>query len=256
MPAPIALLTDFPPSDPFAGVMKGVIVSIYPGARIVDLAHGLPRHDVGAAALALLAAEEHFPRGTVFVAVVDPGVGGSRAVLAARSRGRVFLAADNGTLGFLKGRTPPAEVRAVRDRRLLWRDPPSRTFHGRDIFAPAAARLARGLPLAAMGPKVRAFAGAPFPAAHRRPRGALAGEVLGFDGFGNALTNLPATAAGSVAVGRRRVPVLGAYGEARRGSPLAVAGSAGLLEIAVREGSARAVLGLRTGAPVRYNPPR
>ncbi len=251
-PPLVTLTTDFGLQDPFVGVMKGVILGICPGARIVDVTHGIPPQDVLAGCLALGDAAPYFPPDTVHVAVVDPGVGSDRPAVAVRTARALFVAPDNGLLSFLR----PDEVLEVRrlENPDLWLHPVSRTFHGRDVFAPVAAHLARGVPLADVGPEHPGLRRLHLPGPVREP-GAVRGEVLGFDRFGNAVTNIregdlprPGRAA---EVAGRRIPLLGTYAETAPGRALALWGSSGRLEVSVREGSAREALGLRRGDPVR-----
>ncbi len=249
---PIVLLTDFGLRDPFVGVMKGVIAGIAPGARTIDLSHDIPPQDVRAAAVQLWTAYRFFPPRSVFVAVVDPGVGTRRRILAAETPAGIFLAPDNGLLTLVLRDAPPRRVVSVEARR--YRLPAvSATFHGRDVFAPAAAHLARGLRPARLGPRVRAWTVLPF-AAPRRTRSGGTGEVLQVDRFGNAVTNLPgawARRGASVTVrGRRIATVVGTYGDVPRGRPAAVVSSVGTLEIAVNGGSAARRFGLARGAIV------
>jgi len=235
----IALLTDFGAQDPYAGVLKAVILSRCPGANVVDLCHGVGPQDVRQAAFVLRSSAPYFPDGTLFVCVVDPGVGSSRAVLWARSRRHAFLAPDNGLLAWLGGDERLLEVRRVTNR-ALFHPKVSRTFHGRDIFAPVAAALAGGLSPSRLGPRTRGLVRLRFP---RR------GEVLFLDRFGNAVTNLrPADLRGA-----RRLEASGTffplrthYGAVDRGLPLALVGSSGFIELAVREERT----GLKAGDPV------
>lgn len=245
----IALLTDFGHADPFVGVMKGVILSIHPRASIVDLSHGVPAHDVRAAAHALGQGVAFFPRGTIFVAVVDPGVGSGRDILAVRTDRHTFLAPDNGLLDGL----PAREVRRVACERLFLK-PVSHTFHGRDIFAPVAAHLSRGMALSKVGPRLKAL-----PARLGDPRlarrgGAVVGEVVHVDRFGNLVTNIPAAdVAGPVRIRVGRRPVAGmvdSYAEGRPGRAVGIVGSGGTLEIAVGRGRADRLLAAGVGDPV------
>ena len=151
----VTLLTDFGCCDEYVGVIKGVVLSIHPGASIVDISHDMDPQDVVGAAHVLRAAFSWFPQGTVHVAVVDPGVGTQRAILAARCDGHLFLAPDNGLLSPVLLSGSSVAVYAV-ENPALFRHPVSRTFHGRDIFAPVAARLAMGLPLTSVGPSIGA----------------------------------------------------------------------------------------------------
>ncbi|MFH1725044.1 MAG: SAM-dependent chlorinase/fluorinase [Elusimicrobiota bacterium] len=248
----IALLTDFGHKDPFAGIMKGVILARCPWARVVDLCHGVPPQDVRAGALRLMAAVPYFPKGTLFVCVVDPGVGSERAILWARGARGQFLAPDNGLLSWASRVEPLREVRRVANARLFL-DEVSRTFHGRDIFAPVAAALACGVPPSELGPRRRKLVRLPFPEARRRG-GRVRGEVIAFDGFGNAVTNLrPADLRPNVsleACGLALGPLRRAYASVPSGGPLALVGSYGFVELSVRDGNFAAKYRVQVGEPV------
>jgi len=264
-PSPlITLLTDFGLGDPFVGVMKAVILGICPSARIVDLGHEAARFDPLSAGFALATAVPYFPPGTTHVAVVDPGVGGSRRPLAARIDGQLFVAPDNGLLAWLLAGQGRAEVRQIADPRLM-RLPVSATFHGRDVFAPAAAHLARGHPFARVGPVVADPVCPPLPRPAREPGPAVRGQVVWVDRFGNLITNVGAgTLAGlgpaadgglQVEVGPGPVaPVVSHYGAVPSGGLGAVLGSSGHLELFVNRGSAALLLGAGPGTPLRVRP--
>ncbi|GAB4266220.1 MAG: SAM-dependent chlorinase/fluorinase [Deferrisomatales bacterium] len=231
--------------------MKGVILGICPEARVVDLTHGIPPHDILAACLALEAAHSYFPSGTIHVAVVDPGVGTDRAPVAVRTAEQIFVAPDNGLLTFLPSEAI-LEVRRLDNPRLRLH-PVSATFHGRDVFAPAAGHLAAGTPFAELGPRQERLVRLAWP--HPQPTpGGVRGEVLAFDRFGNAVTNLRPTdlppSPRCVEVAGRTLAFAGTYGEVPSGTPLALIGSGGRVEISVREGSAREALGLVRGTPL------
>jgi S-adenosylmethionine hydrolase len=251
-PRCIALLTDFGTRDPFAGAMKGVIAGLAPAARVIDLTHEIPPQDVRSAAVALWMAYRSFPPRTVFVAVVDPGVGTRRRILAAETASGIFLAPDNGLLTLVLREAPPRRVVAVTERR-YWLPGVSATFHGRDVFAPVAARLARGLAVSRLGPPARGRVTLPFGPPVRRKDG-CAGEVLRVDRFGNAMTDIPGAwvrPGDAVSVrGRRVASVARAYGDVPRGRAVAVVSSAGTLEIAVNGGDAAERCRLAPGAPV------
>jgi S-adenosylmethionine hydrolase len=250
----ITLTTDFGLGDTFVGIMKGVILGICPEARLVDLTHEVPRHDVLAAQLALEAAASYFPRGCIHLAVVDPGVGTARRPLCLRAGDTYYVGPDNGLFTFALDRPwtavrledPAFRLAAV-----------SRTFHGRDVFAPAAAHLAAGIPIERLGAPIGDPVRLSVPMA-RLEEGDLVGEVIGVDRFGNLTTSVTERDlerlgfVGEVEVGGRAVAGLSeAYGAVGQGVAGAILGSQGRLEIFVREGSARVVLGLGTGAPVR-----
>jgi hypothetical protein len=257
MPPIITLTTDFGLREPFAGIMKGVILSICPTARLVDLTHEVEPQDVLGACLALEAALPYFPDGTVHLAVVDPGVGGARRPLALSTRGHYLVGPDNGVFTLaLRGARFTAVALTAPEYRLAEL---SRTFHGRDVFAPAAAYLAAAVPLARLGPEVTDPILLPIPGS-RLEAGALVGEVLDVDRFGNLLTSIEAARLAEVpGVGVPAVEVAGqtigglveAYGDGAGGRPAAIVGSTGRLEVFVRSGSARMVLGAGRGAPVR-----
>jgi S-adenosyl-L-methionine hydrolase (adenosine-forming) len=257
MPRPvIALLTDFGTRDHYAGTMKGVMLGICPDATLVDISHDVPAHDVLAGALELAAACPYFPSGTIFLAVVDPGVGSSRRGIAAEADDFRFVAPDNGVLTGVLDEHPPKRVVELTERKYA-RPTVSRTFEGRDRFAPAAAWLARGIDLTALGRPAGAIHRLEIP----QPRvesDRIEGEVVRVDHFGNLITNIrrktfEALAAGplDIRVGAHQVPrVVSTYADAPRGEVCALFGSTDHLEIAVSGGSAGAALDLRRGAAV------
>lgn len=244
----VALLTDFGLRDPYVGIMKGVVLSICPDARLVDLGHDIPPQDVGAASRTLLASAPYFPEGTIFAAVVDPGVGTDRAAVAVRAGGRFYVGPDNGLLGGLE------IERAVRiENKAVILQPTSATFHGRDVFAPAAAHLARGVKLDFLGPRLESLRRGPALSVPRKVRGGLSGSIVAVDRFGNLITDIPADAlpdAAAVRLGRRWIGIVRTYASVKPGELAAVAGSSGTLEIAQRNGDARAATGASVGAPV------
>ncbi len=249
----IALLTDFGTEDWFVGAMKGVILSVHPAASIVDITHAIPAGDIRAAAFNLMAAQTSFPEKTIFVAVVDPGVGGPREALLVEAEGRYYLAPDNKLLSFaLAGKK--RRIRVLENPALRLPEI-SRTFHGRDVFSPAAAHLSLGVPPASFGPIRKSLLEWPWPKP-RHDGKKIAGEIMHIDHFGNAITNIPAAMLGqfpgkwSVKAGGKRVPVKDFYAQAPAGQALALIGSCGLLEVSVNGGHAAKKLGLRIGTPV------
>ncbi|OGR57298.1 MAG: hypothetical protein A2X36_14540 [Elusimicrobia bacterium GWA2_69_24] len=248
----IALLTDFGSRDPYVGVMKGVLLGRAPGARIVDLCHEVPPQDVRMGALHLLAAAPFFPAGTLFVCVVDPGVGTARAVLWASDGRRQYLAPDNGLLSWTLRGAAGLELRRVTNRSLFLPEV-SRTFQGRDVFAPVAAALAGGLSPEELGPRCVSCKRLPFPAVRRRG-GAVRGEVIAVDGFGNAVTNIRAADLGPGKAFSARGVQFGAlresYASARPGRPLALTGSLGFVEFALRDGNLAESHDIRIGEVV------
>jgi hypothetical protein len=250
----IALLTDFGTVDPYLGAMKGAILSVCPEATLVDLVHEVPAHDVLAGALALEAAYPAFPAGTVFVAVVDPGVGSARRGLAIQAGEHVLVGPDNGLFTFVLRAHPEARVHAIVNA-ALGRAPVSPVFHGRDVFGPVAAHLARGLALEDVGPRVGDAMVLDVPSPRRLEDGGLEAVVVHVDRFGNLTTNLSARECQGPAlhvwVGGVVVPFVGSYADVPRGAPCALLGSSGRLEVAVREGSAAVALRAGKGTPVR-----
>jgi hypothetical protein len=253
----ITLLTDFGLEDGYVAAMKGVIAGIAPDADVVDVTHLIPPQDVASGRFRLLTATPYFPPGTVHLAVVDPGVGTRRRAVAVRSSSGSFLVGpDNGLLlGALEADPAVAAVELSEPR--FWRTTaPSATFHGRDVFAPVAAHLARGVALELLGPAVApdSLVTVELPAWRPVPGGAE-GAVQAMDRFGNLISNVPGTVlsgndawtawiAGRTVTGRRT------YGDVSPGEALALVGSHGFVEIAVRQGSARDALGASIGIAV------
>jgi S-adenosylmethionine hydrolase len=253
----IALLTDFGSSDHYAGTMKGVILGICPDATLVDVTHDIPPHDVMAGALELAAAFKYFPVGSIFVAVVDPGVGSPRRGIAAEAGGYRFVAPDNGVLTATFDETPPKKVVELTERRYA-RPTVSRTFEGRDRFAPAAAWLGKGIALGALGRSVSDWRRLDLPTP-RASDDAVVGEVIRIDRFGNLVTNVERRLFERVAgegrmeicAGEHLIPrLVGTYAEAGDGGAFALFGSTDRLEIAVNGASAAERLGLARGARV------
>jgi S-adenosylmethionine hydrolase len=240
----ITLLTDFGTADGYVGEMKGVLLSQAPNAEIVDITHDIPAQDVESARLVVARVWRRFPDGTVHVVVVDPGVGSARAALAIASGGRFLVGPDNGVLS-------PALL--LGDARVVALSIPagaSATFHGRDVFAPAAAMLARGESIDALGQMANAPVIRRTPEPTRRDDGTLDGEVIAIDRFGNAITNLVGLRGGTIGLGAMLIPVRHTYAEVLRGAPVAVVGSTGFIEVAVRDGDAASTLGLSRGSKV------
>jgi S-adenosylmethionine hydrolase len=252
----ITLTTDFGTSDWFVGTMKGVIAGIAPKAKVIDLTHDLPQGDIRGGAFALAASCCYFPKGTVHVAVVDPGVGSRRKAIAVQTAKGMFVGPDNGVLAWALAKENITAVHALEDEAYFLK-PVSRTFHGRDVFAPAAAHLSLGVPIKKFGPPLRDYGRLDWPEP-RPKRDGIEGEVVYLDRFGNAITNLESSllksSEGAVCevYGRRRrtCPLKGFYQAVAAKSLVAVVGSSGFVEIAVNGGSAAKVLGLRIGTRV------
>lgn len=254
----VTLTTDFGLEDGYVGAMKGVILGICPPARLVDISHAIPPQNVLAGALTLAAAFRFFPAGTVHLAVVDPGVGTARRPMAARLGQFFFVGPDNGLFTPVyeeaeKNGWPMVFVHLTNEKYFL--PDVSRTFHGRDLFAPAAAHLANGVPLADLGPALRDPVRLSLPKPERTAEGWRA-HIIAIDHFGNLATDLPVAALDEparvlVRLGGFEVGgVQAAYGERPPGSLIALTDSQGRLEIAVVEGSAAARTGARVGDAV------
>jgi S-adenosylmethionine hydrolase len=253
----VTLTTDFGVRDAYVAEMKGVMLGIGRAAghtlQLIDVTHEVERHDITEGALALEAAVPYCPAGSVHLAVVDPGVGTTRRGLAVAADGHLLVGPDNGLFTpFLSGDGWRAFEVVAPDYRL---PSVSRTFHGRDLFAPAAAHLAVGVEPDRLGPPVADPVRLPWPEV-RAVAGAVAGAVLHADRFGNLITSIHARSVTSldsdvvVRVGGRDVPLVGTYADLPVGRPGALVGSGGRLEVAVREGSAAVVLRARRGTPV------
>ena len=252
----ITLTTDFGTSDWFVGTMKGVIGGIAPAARVVDLTHAVPPGDIRAGAFALAAAYHFFPRGTIHVAVVDPGVGSARKAIAVRTTKYLFIGPDNGLLSWALRKEKVGSIHAI-ENPAWFLQPLSRTFHGRDLFAPVAGHLSRGVPIAKLGPRLNNFVRLPWPEPRVTRRG-IEGEILYIDQFGNAITNidtgvLDRLGKGKTFVyraGKRLCPVGSFYEAVATGFPVAVLGSSNLLEISINGGNAEKTLRLGLGEKV------
>jgi S-adenosylmethionine hydrolase len=184
----ITLTTDFGTRDWFVGTMKGVILGLQPRATIVDLTHEIPAGDVRAGAFALTAGCRFFPKGTVHVAVVDPGVGSARRAIAVQTEKYFFVGPDNGVLSFALAREKIKAIRQLTNEKFFLKNV-SQTFHGRDLFAPVAAHLSRGVPIQRLGPALKDFVWLDWPRP-RTTRAGIQGEVVYIDRFGNAITNI------------------------------------------------------------------
>lgn len=255
---PIVLLTDFGLKDAYVASMKAVIFSLFPEAKIVDLTHEVGPQNVRQAAFLLEAVYSYFPKGSIFVSVVDPGVGSERKILAAKTEKGIFLAPDNGLLTRILEKERKYELRVVTNSRFFL-EKVSKTFHGRDCFAPTAARIAKEPSrFRELGPRLGRFKKLDFPSPNVTPK-KIVGEIVYFDHFGNAFTNIhrkllracgknvvPRVRAGGKALGTMR----SSYFEAKTGQVVAVISSTDLVEIAVNHGSAQKKLNLKEGDPI------
>jgi len=266
MPTIVALLSDFGTQDHYVGAMKGAVLSVCPDAQLVDVVHELAPHDVEAGSFVLAAAVEAFPAGTVFLAVVDPGVGTSRRALAVQTEAHRFVAPDNGLLTHILADHHAARVHAITNAG-LFRFHVSPTFHGRDVFGPVAGHLARGMPIDEVGPVAEDPQRLALPAVRRRTKDEWEGEVVYVDRFGNLTTNvsdrelseLLSNFGGDptevvVVVEGAVLPLVRTYGDVVEGEPCALVGSSRRLEIAIHGGNAARILGAARGASVRIRP--
>jgi S-adenosyl-L-methionine hydrolase (adenosine-forming) len=253
----IALLTDFGTRDHYAGTMKAVVLGICPDATLIDITHDIPPHDMMTATLELAASYKYFPPGTIFLVVVDPGVGSARRGIAADTGDYRFVAPDNGVLTAVLRETPARRVVELTERRYA-RPTVSRTFEGRDRFAPAAGWLAKGVDLSALGRSAGTIQQLTIPSPQLGDD-LLTGEVLRVDRFGNLVTNIDrklfdkfvhANGIEISAATHRIGRVVATYAEAAAGEVCALFGSTDHLEIAVNAGSASDQLNLSRGAPV------
>ena len=253
----VTLLTDFGLRDPFVGVMKAAVLARCRSAALVDLTHDIEPGHVEDAAFWLAQAYRFFPAGSVHLAVVDPGVGTSRAPLVVAAGGHAFVGPDNGIFEVVLRRAPSFECFRIEPGR-LGLSPPSRTFHGRDIFAPVAGSLAAGsIGLAEVGPRHEPLATRAVPEARPVSDG-FEGEVLVVDRFGNLVTNVEAGSFGErpkarVAIAGRSLELVGTYGDVSPGECSAVVGSFGQIEVVQRGGSAATALGAQRGTPLRVH---
>jgi hypothetical protein len=261
--AVITLLTDFGTHDPCAAIMKGVILNINPRVGIVDISHWINPQDVHHAARTLAHSYMYFPSKTVHIVVVDPGVGGSRAVVALQSQSHLFLAPDNGVLTPVVRNEPIEKIVRVENAKYFL-TPVSRTFHGRDIFAPVGANLSLGLPIDRLGPAIGSDSLVRLKLAQPRLEkdGRLYGTVVDIDRFGNLITNIDWTVVEHhypaakrenfrLLFGRHCLTGLSStYDSVDPGTPLVLIGSRGALEISVNQGNAALLFKAHRGMPI------
>jgi S-adenosylmethionine hydrolase len=267
----ITLLTDFGPEDIYVGVMKGVIGGLNAQATVVDLSHAVVPQNIFEGAFLLHIAHDYFPADTIHVAIVDPGVGSERRAIALRTSFGTFVGPDNGTLSYIIDRVaepltqkpsesklharelhPDAEAVVLAQPR-FWRHPVSQTFHGRDIFAPVAAHLSLGVPLSLLGPSTRTLQAISLPQPEATEAG-VEGRVVHIDRFGNLITNLRAEhlPEGSIVVAVSGVEIRSFVRYYDEGDDvMALIGSSGYVEVAVKNGSAEARLGMRRTDPIQ-----
>jgi len=258
----VCLLTDFGETDSYVGVMKGVLMSVAPEAKVVDLSHGIAPQDVRAGAFQLLSSFRHFPKETMFVCVVDPGVGSARKIIYMEAGSWRFVGPDNGLLSWVAAEVKPKLIIDI-DFKKFARKKISKTFHGRDIIAPLAGRLMNGEPPEGFGRRMKSLVKLPFP----RPFKSGArwtGEIIAVDRYGNLVTNIRSDDVSTLTSGAKIWMELGkqkntirglseSYTAVDPGKFLAIEGSAGFLEISVRDGNAKKKSGMDVGSPVVLN---
>jgi S-adenosylmethionine hydrolase len=254
----ITLITDFGNSDYFVGAMKGVILSISPAARIVDITHDIPAQDIEAAAFTLLAAHTAFPKGTIHVAVVDPGVGSNRRAILIKAAGQFFVGPDNGIFSYIFDESKP-KVFHVADS-VWFRRPVSDTFHGRDVFAPIASWLSLGITPNRIGEEIQDYIRLPSLQPETTQAGVITGRVIHIDHFGNCVTNInQRELTDNMVHDGFRLTIQGHHietlrrffaEETRANKVFCVWGSAGFLEIAAKNRSAAKLLNVKRGDPV------
>jgi len=255
----VTLLTDFGQSDPYVGVMKGIILGICPTATVIDLCHMVTPQNIAEGAFLLGTSWHYFPVGTIHVAVVDPGVGSGRRAVTVAIRGHTFVAPDNGLLTGVLTQHRGHRAQAVQlAERSYWLSTVSATFHGRDVFAPVAGHLACGVPLTKLGPAIPLSSLVRLRDLHPRRRGpTLYGRVIHVDRFGTLVTTVHATDLTNRRVQRVEIAAhiierfVQTYADAASGEIVALLGSSGHLEIAQVNGHAAASLSIQVGTPVR-----
>ncbi len=252
----ITLTTDFGSTDHFAGVMKGVILGICPAAQIVDICHEVPPYEIAQGAFLMAQSWRYFPKGTIHVGVVDPGVGTARRPILVEAGGHYFIGPDNGLLAMIYSDLPH-KAREITNEKFSLPEV-SRTFHGRDIFAPTAAHIAAGARASSVGKLIEDHLKLTTHKPQRVSRRHWSGSVLFIDRFGNLITNFHTGEFGEirtrpfeVTIGAARIHRLAlTFGDAEPGEPVAIVGSSGYVEIAVNQQHAARLLGCGVGAPV------
>lgn len=248
----IALLSDFGTHDPFVGAMKGVILSKAPGLTIIDITHQIPPQNIQTAAFYLMAATPYMPKGTLFMCVVDPTVGTGRGIVWARTDNHQFIAPDNGLISWVEQKEKIREARFISNSSLFM-DNISSTFHGRDIMAPVAAAIAKGLPEKKIGPLFPDYRRFPFPVPVKAGN-RITGQVIAIDHFGNVITNIAREyigAKGVFTVAERMIKGLKlTYASVPEGEALALIGSFGFLEFSVRNGNFASTFEVKIGSAV------
>ncbi len=253
----ITLTTDFGLSDYYVGAMKGIIYQIAPETILVDITHEVPPQDVLAGAIILREIWRTYPPGTIHVAVIDPGVGSDRKIILVQFANQLFLVPDNGLITLIHQIQPPTQVNLVSNADLFCK-PVSATFHGRDIFAPVAAHLAKGISPDQVGPRIEVFKLLDLPGV-KISQNRIVGQVIYVDRFGNLMSNISADVLSREKFDFRRIniyvdgnlvgPLARTFSDVEKGKPLCYINSAGFVEIAINEGRADGIIG-RKGSNV------
>lgn len=255
----ISLLTDFGNQDAYVGIMKGVIAGINPGVHIIDICHNILPHDIFNGAYLLSTSYKYFPKGTIHVAVIDPGVGGARGIVCVETQDYLFLAPNNGLLSFIARKERLKNIIHITNSKYFLPSP-GHTFHGRDIFAPVAAHLSRGIKTRQLGTKMNQLECLDIPEPHFKKPGQLEGQIISIDRFGNLITNITRIHVESLALGQKdREVIIGkkkvfglskTYADVSNGKPLILIGSAGFLEISVNQGNAQKYFNVDRGSKI------
>jgi hypothetical protein len=259
-PRIVTFTTDFGLRDHFVGIVHGVVLNIHPETRIVDVCHSIPSFDVLDGAWTIAQSYRFFPPRSVHVVVVDPGVGSARRPILAETDEHIFIAPDNGILSLVEAREPKFTVRHITAERYFLQ-PVSQTFHGRDIFAPVAGWLSKGVAPSEFGPEISDYSRLPLPPVEHVAANSLRGVVLKVDKFGNLITNLSEQEAPALfsaippkvkllIAGQTITHVLRSYAEGGDEEFFAIVGSSGYLEIAARQASAAERLSAGVGTPI------
>ncbi|HHT9109909.1 MAG TPA: SAM hydrolase/SAM-dependent halogenase family protein [Candidatus Brocadiaceae bacterium] len=262
-PSLITLLTDFGSQDAYVGIVKGVIAGINPSARIIDICHEIPPQDVFRGAYLLYTSYKYFPKGTIHTAVVDPGVGGKRDIVCVKIRDYFFLVPNNGILSFILQEELPEEIVRITNTTYFLQKS-SRTFHGRDIFAPIAAYISCGVKPQQLGTHIQQLNKLDIPEPIRTKMGHIIGQIISIDRFGNLITNITkkhvrdlktAEKYLKVTIGKRKITGLSTtYVDVETGKPLILFGSTGFLEVSVNQGNAQEYFKAGRGNKIAANP--
>jgi len=252
----ITLITDFGTQDGYVGVMKGIIAGINPSANIIDISNTIEAQNIFQAAYVLNSSYKYFPKGTIHIVIVDPGVGSERKILCLKTADYFFLAPDNGVLSFIAAIEKSHSVLEVTNKEFFLPEI-SNTFHGRDIFAPVAAHLSKGINHKKLGNTIEEIQKIDLPKPIRSTDGVLTGEVIYVDSFGNLITNITGKIINRIKVKSRKLAIVAgekkihklsnSYTDVKDKEVLAIIGSTGFLEISVNQGSAKDVLHLKKG---------